>query len=201
MTEHQGSSTPVAARGGWRRVVRRLLGPLVAIVATLYFLIDALFLLLLKPITAWLGRLHLLANLRDWVRALGPYSTLVVFLVPLIVLEPVKPVGLYLVGTGHYRAGTLVIVVGEILKVTLVERLFHLTRDKLMTIPTFAWGYGHVMRWLGYLHALPAWQAVLRRYGRIKAGARLTWSALKLRARRIGADLRRRWAALWIDPA
>ena len=33
-------------------------------------------------------------------------------------------------------------LVGELLKLVLVERLFHLTRDKLMRIPAFAWAYG-----------------------------------------------------------
>jgi hypothetical protein len=43
-----------------------------------------------------------------------------------------------------------------------------------MTIPAFAWCYRYVMAWLGWLKALPAWQAVVRRFDRIKqAGRRL----------------------------
>ena len=42
--------------------------------------------------------------------------------------------------------GTLTIAVGEILKITLVERLFRLTRDRLMLIPTFAILYRHWIR-------------------------------------------------------
>jgi hypothetical protein len=38
-------------------------------------------------------------------RALGPYPTLVLFLVPVMILEPVKPVGAYLIATGHWLPG------------------------------------------------------------------------------------------------
>src|SRR4051812_38767537 len=55
------------------------------------------------------------------------------FAVPLIVLEPVKPVGLYLIASGNVIDGTVLIGVGEIAKITIVERIFHAGRDKLMT--------------------------------------------------------------------
>jgi hypothetical protein len=44
----------------------------------------------------------------------------------------VKPVGGFLVSAGHVVEGTLTIAAGEILKITLLERLFKLTRDRLM---------------------------------------------------------------------
>jgi hypothetical protein len=49
-------------------------------------------------------------------------------------------------------------------KLFIVERIFHVGRDKLMTIPLFAWAYTFIMGWLMWLKALPAWQAVLRLY-------------------------------------
>jgi hypothetical protein len=185
----------------WRQVLKRVLGPFVAVFAVLYFLIDALFYWLVKPIADWLGRRRILEGVRDWIRSLGPYPTLALFLVPVIVLEPVKPVALYLLGTGQFMAGTLVLVIGELLKITLVERLFHLGKDKLMMIAAFAWAYGFVMRWLDYLKSLPPWQAVLRLSRKIKARARLIYGALKSRSRSIAGELKRRWAAFWTDPA
>ena len=99
---------------------------------------------------------------------------------PYILLEPVKPVGLYLMATGHVVNGIVAIVIGEILKLLIVERLFHLTRDKLMTIPAFAWTYNRIMAWLDYLRSLPAWQAIERRMQAVKQQAR-EW-AMALRA-------------------
>ena len=51
----------------------------------------------------------------------------------------------YLVASGQFKLGMLVLVVGEILKITVVERIFHIGRDKLMTIKAFAWGYNFVL--------------------------------------------------------
>ena len=47
--------------------------------------------------------------------------------------------------------------------------MFQMNRDKLMSIPAFAWVYNWVVPWLDYLRALPAWQAVLKRYEAAKA--------------------------------
>ena len=70
--------------------------------------------------------------------------TLALFLIPLILLEPVKPLSAYLVASGQFKLGMSVVVVGEILKITVVERIFYIGRDKLMTIKAFAWGYNFV---------------------------------------------------------
>jgi hypothetical protein len=192
---------PPQASGRARRGARRVLVPVVAAVATLYFLIDALFLWFLRPIADWLGRLRILEGLRAWIQSLGPYPTLALFLVPLIILEPVKPVALYLLASGHFLASTVLLVIGELLKITLVERLFRLGKDKLMSIAAFAWTYGLVMGWLGYLQSLPPWQAVMRRFLRIKARARLIAAAVTALARRIRDDIKRRWTAFWVDAA
>ena len=56
-------------------------------------------------------------------------------------LEPVKPVAAYLAATGQMVSSVVTLIVGELLKLVLVERLFSLTRDKLMKIPAFAWAY------------------------------------------------------------
>jgi membrane protein YqaA with SNARE-associated domain len=80
---------------------------------------------------------------------LSPYPSLALFSVPVIILEPVKPVAAYLAATGQMLGGALTLIIGELLKLVLVERLFSLTRDKLMKIPTFAW-----------LEATQAWQTM-----------------------------------------
>jgi hypothetical protein len=68
--------------------------------------------------------------------------------------------------------GTVVIGVGEIAKITIVERIFHAGRDKLMTIPAFAWSYERVMSLRAYLETLAVWQAMLKAVRAIKETAR-----------------------------
>jgi len=162
-----------------RRGAGRVLSPVVAVLASLYFLIDALFLPPLRLLGRWLGSFGLFARLGEWVRTLGPYQTLALFLVPLIILEPVKPVAAYLAAKGHFMRSMGVLVVGEILKVTIVERLFHVGRPKLMMIPAFARIYNYVMAWYVWFEALPPWQAVLRRVRAAKAQVRVVWRRLR----------------------
>ena len=46
----------------------------------------------------------------------------------------------------------------EVLKLTVVERLFQLNKKKLLSIPLFAWGYGHWRRMMYLLESTKAWR-------------------------------------------
>src|SRR3954447_2614256 len=65
-------------------------------------------------------------------------------------------------------SGALTFVFGELLKLVLVERLFSLTREKLMKIPAFAKLYGWYSQALASLKATEAWRRLesLARSGR-----------------------------------
>ncbi|MBR0915454.1 hypothetical protein [Bradyrhizobium japonicum] len=69
-------------------------------IATVSFTVDALFSAVTGPITAWLSKQRLLEWARRWVTSLGPYQSLALFAVPVIILEPAKPLSAYLLGTG-----------------------------------------------------------------------------------------------------
>jgi hypothetical protein len=146
--------------------VKRIIKPFVVVVAAVWFLADAIFSTIAHPLARWLGEHWVLFRLRRWIRSLRPYPALALFAVPLIILEPVKPVAAYLAATGQVKSGLMVLIVGEILKLVLVERLFSLNRDKLLTIPLFAWAYGKYRLVMDWLESMEAWQMV-RRYSRI----------------------------------
>jgi low affinity Fe/Cu permease len=140
--------------------LKTIFKPLVIVVAAVYFVIDALALSVLKPLLRKIANLRLFAFIARWIASLSPYATLALFLIPLILLEPVKPLSAYLVASGQFKLGMLVLVVGEILKITIVERIFHIGRDKLLRIKAFALVYNFVWGWLTWIQALPSWQAV-----------------------------------------
>ena len=165
-------------RHGARRIAKAF-KPIVVVFAALYFLIDAIFFSLIKPLGTWLSKRPIFQWIGRWIRSLGPYPTLALFAVPLIVLEPVKPVGLYLIAAGNVIDGTVLIGVGEIAKITIVERIFHAGRDKLMTIPAFAWSYERVMSLRAYLETLAVWQAMSKAVRAIKQKARQTLALAK----------------------
>jgi hypothetical protein len=53
--------------------VKRILKPVTYVIATLYFVVDAAFMAIAKPISDWLARHVVLRRLRAWIRSLRPY--------------------------------------------------------------------------------------------------------------------------------
>jgi hypothetical protein len=140
--------------------VKRILKPVTYVLAALYFLVDAAFMAVAKPISDWLAKHVALRRMRAWIRSLRPYPSLALFSVPVIMLEPVKPAAAYLAATGQMVSSVVTLIVGELLKLVLVERLFSLTRDKLMKIPAFVWAYTKFREAKAWLEATEAWQAI-----------------------------------------
>lgn len=140
--------------------MNRILKPVTYVLAAVYFLVDAAFIAVATPISNWIARHLVLRKLRAWIRSLPPYPSLALFSVPVIILEPVKPVAAYLAATGQIVTGVLTLIVGELVKLVLVERLFSLTRDKLMKIPAFAWAYAKFRRAKAWLEATEAWRTM-----------------------------------------
>jgi len=92
------------------------------------------------------------------VTSLGPYTSLALFAVPVIILEPAKPLAGYLLGTGHFFAGAVTFITAEVLKLSFVERLFQLNREKLLSIPAFAWGYQYWRHMMDVVESLEVWK-------------------------------------------
>jgi hypothetical protein len=135
---------------------------------TVYFVADLVFEAVAVPLSAWIGRLQILRPLNAWSAGLRPYPALALFSVPVVILEPVKPIGAFLVSAGHVVEGALTIALGEVLKITLVERLFRLTRDRLMQIPTFAFLYRHWVSFHEWVTSTEIWRWVRDQITRLK---------------------------------
>ncbi len=145
---------------GLRRILRYGVRAVLIMFATLYFLIDLFFLSVLRPLRRRLMALRLVQRLREWVGTWNWYASLTLFIVPWLLLEPIKPMAFFLFAHRHHAAGTLLMTGGEIIKLTLLEQLFDMTKPQLLTFPWFAWGYGHWRAVLSYLRSLPVWLRV-----------------------------------------
>jgi len=96
-----------------RRCVNRILKPLTYLLAAVYFLVDAAFIAVAKPVSNWIAKHLVLRKLRAWIRSLRPYPSLALFSVPVIILEPVKPVAAYLAATGQVVTSVLTLIVAN----------------------------------------------------------------------------------------
>ena len=172
-TEGRSGSHPPSGR--LRPIPLRILRGIATLFALAYFLLDALAYWVVRPVLYRISRLPVFARIGRWAGGLGPYPSLLLVLLPLALLEPAKPVGALLLATGRPVAGVAVIVGAELVKITLVERLFHVVKPKLLTIGWFARGYRRVTGWLCWLkETAPARAArrLLRRLRRL--GRRLS---------------------------
>jgi hypothetical protein len=152
--------------------VNRILKSVIFALAAIYFLVDGIFMIVARPVANRITEHWIFGSLRVWILSLRPYPTLALFAVPLIVLEPVKPVAAYLAGTGHIAVGMIVLVIGEVLKLVLVERLFSVSRNKLISIPAFAWTYGRYLQakeWLESFDIAVAARRTVRLYAMLVA--------------------------------
>lgn len=94
-----------------------------------------------------LARLPVWGAIERIVRGLPPSGALLVFLVPVLMLLPVKLFGLYLLGEGHALSALLLLLAAKVLGTAIVARLFQLTEPALMRIPLFARWYPRWKTW------------------------------------------------------
>jgi hypothetical protein len=151
----------------------------VLVLATVYFVLDGLFSYVTRPITVWISKMRFLERIRRWIVSLRPYPSLALFAVPVIILEPAKPLAGYLAATGHFCAGAITFVTAEVLKLSFVERLFQLNRKKLLSIPAFASGYKYWRRMMDVVESLEVWKASRRLANNAARFLRTRWLQFK----------------------
>jgi hypothetical protein len=152
-----------------RRTLWRISRALLYGLAAVYFVVDLAFLSFIRPLRHRLlgsGRLH------TWIEGLNRYVALSLVLVPLAILEPVKPVAFYLTAKGHVLSAGAVLVLGEVIKVTLVGQVIEITKPKLESFRWFAWAYSHWAAVMDRLRSIEVWQAVRRQFQIIVARVR-----------------------------
>lgn len=130
----------------------------------------------LQRAMAWVGRAPVLRQIEAFIARLSPRKALMVFMLPALLLVPVKIGALWLIAQGHRLLGVGVILLAKVLGTAIVARLFALTRPALMRMPWFAEVYA---RWTGWKEALLA-----------RMRASWPWRAARVFKR----ALKRRWA-------
>ena len=129
---------------------------------------------------------RLKAAVARWLDRLPPYPTLLVFLIPVIALEPGKIIALWLLAKHQWLAGIATYAVTDLLRLGLVAFLFKTCREKLLSIGWFATLYGWFLRAHEWAHA---------QVDPVKAAIRRALADAGLAGH--PGDFRRKVAALW----
>jgi len=178
---------------------RRLLAPLVYLAAIVLLCEEWLWAIgarALQRISGWPP----LAALERWIVRLPPYVALAVFVLPALLLFPVKLLALMAIAHGHALSGLLVILLAKLGGAAAVARLYALTRPALLSLPWFARRHGQFMamkdRWIARLQATLAWRQASAQLLRWRRRRQCWWLAASawLHRRRLRAQARARRA-------
>jgi len=129
------------------RLLKTLLRGVFGTIALVFFIIEDVFWAALKPIMAWVSNLPAIRRLEAWLNQLAPMPFLALFIVPLIVVWPVKLIGLWIIAQGRVIIGSIIFGAAEFIGAALAVRLWAIGRDRLLTIAWFARAYGAIT-WL-----------------------------------------------------
>jgi hypothetical protein len=165
--------------------MRRWLHPLLTLLA-IVFLIEAWLWSRLEPVVEWIVARIPLRPVKAWIagtiRKLSPTATLIVFVVPALVLFPLKLLGLWLLANKHWIAAGALILFAKLVGLAVTAFVFEMTRPKLLQLRWFRWIYEQVLSWLAWAHRLadPITRRIERRLQMLRPGRagrmlRLLW--------------------------
>ena len=162
------TNQPKSALGAALRRLARLFWVILAII----FLFEAWLWAQLAPIVAFivaLVPLHAVkARIAAAIGGLSPAATLVVFVIPPIILFPIKLFAIWLFHHHYWLAGIAALVLAKLVGLGVTAFVFEVTRPKLMQMAWFARLYELVMRGLAWAHAMvDPIKRRLRKYARM----------------------------------
>src|SRR5262249_12873455 len=85
---------------------------------------------------------------------LPPFAVLIVFVVPFILLLPLKFLEVYFIMHRQWVATILVLVLAKLLGLGVTAFIFEVTKPKLLQMAWFRWLYELMLVWLAKAHAL-----------------------------------------------
>jgi hypothetical protein len=183
--------------------MRALTRPLLVLLAII-FLIEAWLWTRLEPVVGWVvARIPLRAlkaRIAGAIDRLSPPAALVVFIVPGIMLFPLKLMTIWLLAHKQLLLAGLVFSFAKLAGLGVTAFIFDATRPKLLQMAWFRWIYHRVLAGIAWAHGLvdPIKQRIrkaLRIFAPGKAGrtVRLLW--------RIRSSMRTAATRARIDPS
>ncbi|EJL85499.1 hypothetical protein PMI16_03466 [Herbaspirillum sp. CF444] len=138
-----------------------------------------------KRVLARLPLIPFIARLESWIGNFSPYAALAIFILPTLLLLPVKILALLSITHGHPTLGLAIIVTAKVLGTALVARLYALTQKALLTLPWFVRCHDAVLRFkdrmIAQLRATQAWRHVEAGMATFTAARRNWWRGIKAR--------------------
>ena len=146
--------------------LRRQLRTTLIFFGALLFLFEEWLWNLFSRLFAWMGR-H---RATRWVEArlvrVPPVVALVILCIPMALLFPFKIMGLWMIATGHFFSGCLVMLAAKIVGTAVVARIFLTCRPQLLEMAWFERLHDWTLRLRDSIHVWierqPAWHGAKR---------------------------------------
>jgi hypothetical protein len=144
------------------RHLKRALELILVPVAAAIVFFEQVLIRWLNAMTAVVARWAPIAGLEAWLRRQPPWLALLAFVMPSILILPIKFSAIYFAAHRMFFAAIAAVVIGKMLATAIVARLYIVLRPTLMTIGWFArldtWFFFWRDRAYAFVRGLPAWQ-------------------------------------------
>jgi hypothetical protein len=135
---------------------------LIVPLAAAVIFIEQILIGMLNTITAAVARWTPIAAIEAWLIKQPPWVALVAFVMPSILILPIKFSALFFAAHHRFCTAIAAVVIGKMLATAIVARLYVILRPTLMTIGWFAradsWFFFWRDRAYVFVRALPPWQ-------------------------------------------
>ena len=99
-----------------------------------------------------LGRLPLLSLVQAWIRRRSQWQAMALFIVPVLVVYPLKAAAVYAMTRGYVALGVSSFVLAKVLATAVFARLFQLTEPAITKIHWVRHGRDAFLRWRAFIH-------------------------------------------------
>ncbi|WP_175525561.1 hypothetical protein [Bosea sp. OK403] len=135
-------------------------------VLTVLVLLDEIARPLYRPLADWLASLGIVARAEAAIARLPRLAILALLAIPFAVAEPLKIVGLIMIGRGQVVAGIMILAVAYLASFLIVERIYQAGRGKLLSYRWLAWLMAAIetvrVKALSWVKASTAYQSAIR---------------------------------------
>jgi hypothetical protein len=144
-----------------RHLIRALEIALVPVAAAIVFF-EQTVIRYLNMVTAAIAAWPPIARLEAWLMRLPPYQALLAFVMPSILILPIKLAALFFAAKHMFGLALASVIIGKMLATAILARLYRILRPTLMTIGWFAKADTWFFYWrdaaYAFVKSLPAWK-------------------------------------------
>lgn len=119
----------------------KILKQFISIILFAIIVFEELFWAAFESISKFFARFEIVKRIEGYVLKMSPFWCLLLFLIPVLIIQPPELFGLWLIAKGNIISGSTLFFGAKIIGTFFAARLFLITKHKLLQIYWFAMFY------------------------------------------------------------